>query len=298
MAKNSWGGPWTDQKLEAFEKYVNAYLTIMNNYRDKYSWELIYFDAFAGSGSRDASNDEKENGIGFSEFEITNEEKSVYKGSAERVVQLSKRGFDHYYFIENDEESRKELEERLAPSIAGKTAKFIFRCDEANQQLEQLAQAMKKNTKYCALAMLDPFGMQVNWSSIGNFEGTKTDLWILIPSGIGTGRLLDGQGKLAHIDKLVEHLGLPEEKIRDYFYHASLEQTLFGEETLLQKKSESIEKIAKLYIDRLKGIFKFVTTAPLVLRNSRNVPIYHFAFASNNEYAVKIASEIIGKGQK
>ena len=27
-----WGGKWTEEKLDAFEKYVNAYLTIMNVY--------------------------------------------------------------------------------------------------------------------------------------------------------------------------------------------------------------------------------------------------------------------------
>jgi hypothetical protein len=49
---SSWGGSWTQEKLDAFEKYVNAYLTIMNKHRDKNHWKLIYFDGFAGSGSR------------------------------------------------------------------------------------------------------------------------------------------------------------------------------------------------------------------------------------------------------
>ena len=49
---SSWGGAWTEEKLNAFEKYVNAYLTIMNKYRGQYDWKLIYFDGFAGSGSR------------------------------------------------------------------------------------------------------------------------------------------------------------------------------------------------------------------------------------------------------
>ncbi len=45
-----WGGQWTEVKLDAFEKYVDAYLTIMNSYRDKYQWKLISFDGFARSG--------------------------------------------------------------------------------------------------------------------------------------------------------------------------------------------------------------------------------------------------------
>lgn len=36
---SSWGGQWTEEKLDAFEKYVNAYLTIMNASRDKYNFE-------------------------------------------------------------------------------------------------------------------------------------------------------------------------------------------------------------------------------------------------------------------
>ena len=46
---SSWGGRWTEEKLKAFEKYVNAYLTIMNKHRDRYQWKLIYFDGFAGN---------------------------------------------------------------------------------------------------------------------------------------------------------------------------------------------------------------------------------------------------------
>ena len=45
---SSWGGQWTEEKLDAFEKYVNAYLTIMNVYKERYRWKLIYFDGFAG----------------------------------------------------------------------------------------------------------------------------------------------------------------------------------------------------------------------------------------------------------
>ena len=37
----SWGGSWTEQKLDTFESYVRAYLTIMNTYRDKFHWKLI-----------------------------------------------------------------------------------------------------------------------------------------------------------------------------------------------------------------------------------------------------------------
>ena len=40
---SQWGGRWTEDKLDAFEKYVNAYLTIMNTHREKYGWKLLYY---------------------------------------------------------------------------------------------------------------------------------------------------------------------------------------------------------------------------------------------------------------
>jgi hypothetical protein len=61
--------------------------------------------------------------------------------------------------------------------------------------------------------------------------------------------------------------------------------------------SQPIEKIAELYIEQLKTIFKHVTEKPLVLYNTRNTPIFHLACASNNLTAIKIASQIINKKQ-
>ena len=102
----SWGGSWTEQKLDAFEKYVNAYLTIMNKYRERYDWKLLYFDGFAGSGSRkeDELNIQDKEAIAelFTEIEITEEELTPYKGAAERVLNISQKGFDYYYFVDFD----------------------------------------------------------------------------------------------------------------------------------------------------------------------------------------------------
>lgn len=62
------GGQWTEEKLDAFEKYVDAYLTIMNSYRDKYQWKLISFDGFTGSGSRNETK--KETNLAFLQSKI------------------------------------------------------------------------------------------------------------------------------------------------------------------------------------------------------------------------------------
>jgi three-Cys-motif partner protein len=294
MAKKDWGGIWTIQKLDAFEKYVKAYLTIMNKNRDKFGWKLIYFDAFAGSGFK-----EQEQGkiIEPELFDITMEEQAVYRGAAERVVNIDLRGFDLYYFIESDKKSKEALEAKLEPIKIEKVLNLQFRSGDANEYLKKLSETMKKNRGIYSLTMIDPFGMQVNWDSIEKLKGTNIDLWILIPSGVIINRLLDRKRKLPLIKKLVSFFGLSEEEIKKYFYKKDTIADLFDIESY-QKISGSIQKISELYIKRLQTIFSEVTTKPLVMLNSRNNAIYHFAFASNNATALKIANDIIGKETK
>jgi three-Cys-motif partner protein len=116
-SKNGWGGAWTEKKLDAFEKYVNAYLKIMNKNRYKFGWKLIYFDGFAGSGSRSEQNEQSSVLMKdlFDQKDITSSELNVYKGAAERVAALDKKGgFDYYYFIDYDNEASEALKTKLS----------------------------------------------------------------------------------------------------------------------------------------------------------------------------------------
>ena len=100
-----------------------------------------------------------------------------------------------------------------------------------------------------------------------------------------------------NIDKLTSFFGKDESFLKDYFYKKKTVDTLFGETEIIEKVKKPIEKIAELYIEQLKTIFKHVTEKPLVLYNGRKTPIFHFACASNNSTAIKIASQIINKKQ-
>ena len=293
-----WGGQWTEEKLEAFEKYVNAYLTIMNSFREKYKWKLIYFDGFAGSGSRNEAKKEANSDLLqelFRDFCLDEQELETYKGAAERVLSIPQKGFDFYYFVDKDKESSLKLHELLAPFENDKT--LVYRNSDANKQIEMLANAMHNDNSLAALVLLDPFGMQVDWKSIELLKGTRTDLWILIPTGVIVNRLLDRKCELTHAEKLTSFFGKDEEFLRDYFYKKKKVDTLFGETEITEKVQKPIEKIAELYIEQLKTNFDYVTEKPLVLHNTRNTPIFHFACASNNETAIKIASQIIKKKQ-
>lgn len=280
-----WGGSWTENKLQAFSKYVKAYLTIMG--KNSY-WQTIYFDGFAGSGSREKdSNPEL-----IQQLRITEEEEKTYKGAAERVLSLESHRFDYYYFIDKNTDSLTKLQAKLDQHRT--THKLVFREGDANAELSKLAEVLSISKKYAALVLLDPFGMQIDWSSIESLKGTRSDVWILVPTGIIVNRLLDRNGKLKFRKKLESFFGLSEEEIRAQFYAEQSVYNLFGEEeTMVQKVTQPIAKIARLYASRMKEIWTHVTEEPLVLKNGSGTPIFHFVFASNNETAKKIAKQII-----
>lgn len=296
-----WGGNWTEQKLDTFESYVRAYLTIMNKYRDKFGWKILYFDGFAGSGSRSEEERQQEADSFvemFGEDLVNTGELSVYQGAAERVVQLEQtmRGFDYYYFIDLFEENCTKLELKLSqyPTQGYK----IFRQGEANDMTRKLAGALEKDKKLKALVFLDPFGMQIDWQSIESLSKSGVDLWILLPTGVIINRLLKRDGTLMYPEKLERFFGMSEEEIKKRFYERKVETDLFGNtEEKFSKLTDTITKIAELFGERLGELFENVTSKPLVLKNENNVSIYHFIFASDNFTATKIAQDIIRKRQ-
>ncbi len=283
-----WGGSWTEKKLDAFAKYVSAYLTIMKKYP---YWKTIYFDGFAGSGHR-SENIETEL---YKQLSLSIEEEKVYKGAAERVLSLSNNlSFDFHYFIDSNQESLNKLEDKLGKLQKGKK-QFQFRPGDCNQKLFELSAALKeKNSDLAALVLLDPFGMQINWNSIASLKGTRSDVWILIPTGVIVNRLLDNKCELKSSTLLQTFFGLNEDEIKKVFYRKHTQPTLFGEDDeIIKKISKPIQQISKVYIKQLKTIWEHVTEEPLILYNTHNVPIFHFVFASNNTFAVKIAKDII-----
>lgn len=304
-SKKTWGGPWTEEKLEAFEDYVKAYLTVMKDYREKYHWTLCYFDGFAGNGTRSEEEISEEISVVADMFgeEVAPEELYVYRGAAERVVRIEEqgiKGFDTFFFIDKDKKSCDALEEHLRQFRFSGTP--YFHDWDANFALASLSKWMKARYGRKALVLLDPFGMQIDWTSIQAMKDLDIDLWILIPSGVIVNRLLRrdyvAEKGFLHPEKLKAFFGLTEEEIKQAFYTEVKEPSLFGEENVKNIKLEGpIQRIAELYVKQLKGVFPYVTD-PLVLDSSKGRPLFHFVFASKNATGKKIAQYIINKKKK
>lgn len=274
---NKFGGNWTEQKIEMVVSYAKAYLTIMNKYPQ---FKTLYFDGFAGSG--DIFKDDK--------IDI-----DIIKGTAIRILEIKDpRSFDMYYFVEKDEKNKAELETIITKQFPEKKTKCFIVNEDCNDKLLSMATFLKENKNYRVLAFVDPYGMSVNWSSIEALKKLGIDLWILVPTGMGVNRLLKKDYNIseAWLSKLEKFLGLSRNVILDYFYKQKSTMTLFGEETMMEKEKDAIEKAGELYRTRLNEVFDFVSEA-FKMKNSTGTIMYHFMMASNIKAAQKIANDII-----
>jgi three-Cys-motif partner protein len=273
MSKNIFGGSWTEAKMNIVVDYAKAYLTIMN----KQFWaKTIYFDGFAGSGIIE-----------------TNENEDVKKGTALRILDIKEPAtFDIYYFVELNEAHKKELEKRVNENYFGMNAHVVQA--DCNDKLVRMATFLRENKNYRVLAFIDPYGMSVNWRSIESLKGLGVDLWILVPTGIGVVRMLKNNGEISDtwLRKLEIFLGISKDEIINHFYKKKSINTLFGEETYIQKENDSVNKAGELYRQKLNTIFKFISDS-FVLRNTTNSIMYHFMMATNNAAALDIANDVI-----
>ncbi len=272
---NQFGGSWTQQKIEMVIAYAKAYLIIMNKYP---KFKILYFDGFAGSGDI---------------YKNEETDLEIIKGAAIRILEINEpKPFDTYYFVEKNEANKSELEKAIKQNFSNCQTHVV--AGDCNKKLLSMAKYLRQNPDCRVLAFIDPYGMAVDWASIEILKGLGIDLWILVPTGMGINRLLKNDGKIsdAWLEKLERFLGLRKDVILNHFYKESKRLTLFGEETIIEKERNAIDKAGALYRERLNTVFKFVSES-FVMKNSMNSILYHFMMATNNKAALKISNDVI-----
>lgn len=303
MTEHSFGGDWTEEKLDRLRKYLEAYSKIMNGNPRARFFQTTYLDAFAGSGFRkepSAASKHEESRLFDEELYEDGDGEEFRKGSAAIALEVEP-GFDRYIFIERNEELRKELES-LGGRYPHRSASIQIEGGEANQFLQSWCGSTSwyKNR---AVVFLDPYGMEVEWATLEKIAGTKAiDLWVLFPLGQAVNRLLTRDlppgGWARRLDLF---FGTSEWKKR-FYRRMPLQVPLFplGDETdsdPAMGRVAKLEDIGDYFIERLSSIFEQVSKEKLALRNSRNVPIYLLCFAAGAkrgaETAVKIANSLL-----
>lgn len=280
-------GPWAHQKLDAFQRYLEAYMRVMKNQ----SFKLFYVDAFAGAGIskvRQCQSVDSAYPFLIDEDEIEEIEDYIL-GSPLRALNVSP-AFDHYRFVELDENRAKELEE-LFENFPGRDIKV--RHGDANENVQYIAERFTRR-HWRGVAFLDPYGPNLHWKTIDALANTKKfDVIINFPLQMGINRLLkvDGQIPEHHLDLLDRCFGC-----RDWFEEAyETVPGLFGDQ--LVKRPNAVDRLLALYLDRLQKAFGHVSN-PSLVRNTHNSPIYYLIWAGSNGRGKDIANHILDMGEK
>jgi three-Cys-motif partner protein len=290
-SRHSFGGDWTTEKLERVRKYLVAYATIMN----KQHFQFAYIDAFAGTGYRTKQKSADSSESIFPQL-LEDESQGFLDGSARIALQVEPK-FHKYIFIESDPKRYAALES-LKDEYPALSNDILLENSDANVYLKDLC-TNRNWTSRRAVLFLDPYGMQVTWETIEAIAHTKAiDLWILFPLGVAVNRMITRDGKINESwrRKLDMMFGITD--WYEAFYRPKVTQSLFGEETSMEKISD-FDSIGEYFVKRLKTVFAGVAENPRPLFNSRNIPLYLLCFASGNpkgaKTAIKIAQDILRK---
>lgn len=280
---HEFGGDWTEDKLAVMRRYFGAYSQALKNQR----FAKWYVDAFAGTGDR---TDTRAAVRAESLFGDDFEDVAKVKQGSVRIALGIDPPFDRYVLVERARDHVAALE-ALKLEFPGRN--IDVRTGDANAVLGELCRTtVWRSTR--AAVFIDPYGMQVNWSTLVSLAGTKAvDLALLFPTG-PLNRMLTNDGEMPPewAKRIDDHLGPCD--WRHATYQTTEQTDLFASATPRMAKSITVEGLRTFVLARLQSIFPFVCEEQLELRNSRNAVLYHlFIICANpTEAAGKLAMKL------
>ncbi len=165
MTSTSFGGDWTEEKLEILERYLDAYTTALKDQ----PFQLIYVDAFAGEGYWRPDTPYTQDD--YAEFT------EIREGSARIALRVQDKSFDHFVFVEKDAarcDSLRALQKEF-PHCS-----IEINNNDANEALALFCDTLESHER--AVVFLDPFATQVSWETVARIAATaKIDCWMLFP---------------------------------------------------------------------------------------------------------------------
>ena len=279
LITHSFGGSWTQEKLEILRRYLDAYTTALKNQ----PFSLIYIDAFAGPGNwmPGSSYDE----VYYGEYN------DMLKGSPQIALDIVDKPFDEFIFIDTNPEHIEALE-TVKVQNPDRVIK-IFNHD-ANTIIPQVCDGLGRYER--AVVFLDPYATEVSWSTVYHIAQTrKVDCWILFPLMAITRQMpRNREPDRAWRENIDRVFG--EQNFWKNFYTPARQASFFGQGNELEREQGS-DQIAEAYRERLKTVFVRVAPTRRVLKNSTNSNLFDLFFAASNprgaDTAVKIANYIL-----
>lgn len=258
MSEQKYGGIWTEKKLEALDKYLDTYMTIMK----KQTFKVIYIDTFAGRGN------------------VKLKDGRVIEGSS--VIAL-KYSFNAFRFLELDKEHYDELSMNINknPLNLGRDIRVIN--EDCNQWIKNIIDNYGEdwfyNNNWRGVMFLDPYAMNLSWDSLVKISRTKIfDVWYLFPF-MAANRNLYNNGKIPQANKHKLNNFFGTDVWEEEIYAESHQISLFGEPNA-EKVPGGLKQFA---LKRFGEIFPIVSPKAVLLRNDvNNSPMFLLCFMASN----------------
>lgn len=284
-------GPWAKEKLEALGRYLDFYTKVLKNQR----WDTIYVDAFAGGGRAVVRADPRPDTLDLpllEEGQADQDQIELINGSPRVALDVA-NPFGRYVFIDPNPSRAAELE-ALRREYHQRRIDVLQ--TEASDGIEWVVANPISRNSHRGVAFLDPFGANLNWSSVQHLADTRL-FEVVVNLGINMTiqRMLPNSGVLHPSWRT---------RLDAYFGTASWYQEvyrvrngdLFGNSGL-EKYPDYHRRLLELYRSRLKQAFGHVSS-PRLIRNTRGSPLYYLVWAGPHAKGREGADYILNMGER
>ncbi len=278
---HEFGDQHTELKLSIVEKYLRFFTTAL---RGKFD-ELWYIDAFAGTGSRTVRHEQRPASL----LDAGEPERVERRRGSARIAIDVKPPFNFIVFVENKPSYFAALEELKANHP---NRRIVVIKNDANEALKSLiATNSWRSTR--AVLFLDPYGMQLEWSTLEKVAATKAiDVWFLFPL---SGLYRQATRELADVDPhkraaLTRMFG--SDAWEKELYPKIVREDLF--DGLIEEPRQRAADVAELEAyarARLETIFAAVLK-PLPLPLHERPQRFSLFFCISNPKAIRLASDV------
>ena len=269
--KQSFGGPWTVEKLNILSNYLNFYTTALKHT----GFQLIYIDAFAGTGKVKIGSEER-----YEEID----------GSAKLALQ-SKGQFTEYIFIEKKKSFAKELNDMVESEFPDKKNRVKIKNDDCNQVLIEICNKVDWR-KARAVLFIDPYAADVKWETLKAVAATGAiDVWYLFPFS-AVNRMMKRDGRIESTWEAKLNSVFGDNTWKERFYREDPQLNFFSEIEIMRDFNQN--ELQRYVEERLGCIFTKVSSNSRILFNRKNCPLFLFCFAvsSKNPNAIGLAMKV------
>ena len=250
-------GCWGKEKYKLVGHYCNIFTSGM---KSKWS-NLVYIDLFTGAGIAKVKDEE------------------MHLKTSSLIAASIPNKFTKYIVSDENEENIIALKARVQKYNKYEFSKFHFINADCNKCIDDILRCIPKAKSLLNFCFVDPFKFNVEFNTIRRIANIgRVDFLILLPLQMAGNRnyhnYIDENNKT--IDKYIEN-----DKWREPFLNGTI------------PKQQFVYFLAEQYDANMQSIgYKVKDLKKILIKNTKQVPIYYLAFYSKHDLGNKFFDEI------